>query len=205
MKRIALPDSWSGRAIIIGDVMFSNDWFTGPELAAAEAFRLQKRKTEWKHGRIAAKQLALDLGLSQSPRDCFVVRPWIQAGTERRYVSMAHSGGFAAAAIDDLPIGVDVERIRDIEENAAHLFLTDHEAAAMRDTVIAHRMLHFWAAKEAAFKQLGGETETLKRVPLKLEAETESGLRFDQVETFTNGDLVAALTRPTSAGESSRR
>jgi phosphopantetheinyl transferase len=205
MKRISLPESWRERAIIIGDAIFSNEWFTEPEIAASEVFRLPKRRTEWKHARIAAKQLAMDLGLSTTPGDCFVVRPWIQAGRERRYVSLAHSGGYAAAAIDIAPIGIDVERVRDIRETAAHLFLTDTEAAEMRDCRVAHRMLHFWAAKEAAWKQRGGETETLKRVPLKLEAESATGLRFDHVETFATGEIVAALTRPTSGAGSSRR
>jgi phosphopantetheinyl transferase (holo-ACP synthase) len=205
MNRLTLPESWRGRAVVIGDAVFSNDWFSDAELVAADAFRLQKRTTEWKHGRIAAKQLALDLGMTESPRECFVERPWIHAKGERRYVSISHSGGYAAAAIDLAPVGIDVERLRDLRETAAHLFLTGHETADMRDTRIANRMLHFWAAKEAAWKQGGGEAVTLKRVPLKLEAETVTSLRFSNVETFATGDVVVALTRPTSAAGFSRR
>jgi len=205
MNRIQLPDLWRGRVIVIGDVVFENDWFTEAELALTESFHLQRRKTEWKHGRIAAKQLAMDLGLSKSPRDSVVERPWIYAGNEKRHVSISHSGGYAAAAIDGAPVGVDVERLRNLKLAASHLFLTDDEAGVMRDVSVPNRMLHFWAAKEAAWKQLGGEVETLKHVPLKLEAETATGLRFDEVETFATGEIVVALTRPTSGAGSSRR
>ena len=37
-----------------------------------------------------------------------------------------------------------------------------------------------------------------KKVPLKLESETGTGLRFDMVETVVIGEIVVALTRPTS-------
>jgi 4'-phosphopantetheinyl transferase EntD len=198
MNRVTLPEPWRRRAIVLADALIADDWFTAEELATAESFHLAKRKTEWRMSRIAAKQLAIDIGFCALPRECFVDRPWLHVRGERRHVSISHSGGYAAAAIDVAPIGIDVERIRDLRESAAHLFLTDHEAAEMRDTTIANGMLHFWAAKEAAWKRLGGATETLKRVPLKLEAETATGLRFDQVETFATGEIVVALTRPTS-------
>ena len=58
-------------------------------------------------------------------------------------------------------------------------------------------LLHFWCAKEAAWKQRGGALPTLKRVPLRLLAEREHGLLFDVVETFAVDDVVLAVTRPT--------
>jgi len=75
----------------------------------------------------------------------------------------------------------------------------------MRSVRVSDRMLHFWAAKEAVWKQRNGVTETLRRTPIKLEAETASGLRFVEVETVATENLVVALTRPTFAADSSRR
>ena len=63
---------------------------------------------------------------------------------------------------------------------------------------VPDRLIHFWCAKEAEWKRRGGAVETLKRVPLTLEEETSLGLRFDTVDTLRIGDLVVALTRPTS-------
>ncbi|HEX9163376.1 MAG TPA: 4'-phosphopantetheinyl transferase superfamily protein [Thermoanaerobaculia bacterium] len=200
MTRIALPESWRGRALVIGDALFSDGWFTPDELAMSQSFRLQKRRTEWRHGRLAVKLLAIELGLCRSARDCVSDRQRLMVGgvDAKRFVSIAHSGGFAAAAIDAAPVGIDVERRRHVRETAAHLFLTDDEAAVMREHRIADPMLHFWSAKEAVWKQHGGAIETLKRVPLHFEAETASGLRFAEVETFATGEIVVALTRPTS-------
>ncbi|HEY3054800.1 MAG TPA: 4'-phosphopantetheinyl transferase superfamily protein [Thermoanaerobaculia bacterium] len=194
MRRVVLPESWRGRAIVISDADLSAEWFTADELKIVDSFRLPKRKAEWKLSRIALKQLARDLQILLPPGE---------GGAKRRmrgehYISIAHSGTYAAAAIDREPIGIDVEELREMKEAAAHLFLTDAEAATMRRCRIAHAMLHFWTAKEAAWKRLGGEIETLKRVPIELEAETESGLRFREVETFATGEIVVALTRPTA-------
>jgi phosphopantetheinyl transferase len=207
MTRIPLPEAWRDRALVIGDAVFSDGWFSDAELASSREFRLQKRQTEWKHGRLAVKQLAIDLGLCVSARDCVFDRPrlLVQGEDADRFVSISHSGGYAAAAIDMAPVGIDVEEVRDLRETAAHLFLTDDETGDMRSVRVSNRLLHFWAAKEAVWKQRDGVTETLKRTPVKLEAETSSGLRFVEVETVATRDLVVALTRPTSAAGSSRR
>ena len=89
--------------------------------------------------------------------------------------------------------------LRDISENAAHLFLTDDEIEVMQRCTIAHRILHFWSAKEAAWKQLGGSVPTLKRVRLTLESESPRRLRFQNVETFAAEDFVAAHTMSSRA------
>ena len=205
MNRLPLPAAWRSRAIVISFADISDAWFTDDEIATASSFRLPKRTTEWKLSRIAAKQLAIDQGLCSSPRDCIVERPLVRAANATRFVSISHSGPYAAAAIDVEPVGIDIERHRELRESAAHLFLTESETAAMRDTRLAHRLIHFWAAKEAAWKKRGGAIETLQRIPLKLQAESTNGLRFDDVETFATGDLVVALTRPSGAAGSWRR
>ena len=207
MIRVTLPESWRSRAIVIGDAVFSDDWFTAEELEQVAAFHLEKRRTEWKHSRIAAKQLAIELKLCDEPHAAVIRRPRlvIRHRDANRFVSFSHSGGYAAAAIDTAPVGVDVEKQRLLREDAAHLFLTDDETAQMRGCSIANRMLHFWSAKEAVWKQLEGVTETLKRTPIQFESETASGLLFREVETFATGEILVALTRPTSAADSSRR
>jgi phosphopantetheinyl transferase len=192
MKRLWLPDEWGGRAIVIANVERIDDWFADDELREAETFHLPKRREEWKLSRIAAKQLAIERGLAAHPRVCRIENRRIATS----FLSLSHSRGYAAAAIDRHPIGVDIEAIRPISEAAAHLFLTDEEADVMRRTRIGERLLHFWAAKEAEWKRNEGAIETLKRVPIRLERENGDGLLFDRVETRTVGGLIVALTRP---------
>jgi len=181
MNAIELPESWREHAIVTRDVTIARDWFTDAELAEADAFRLPKRREEWMHARMAAKQLAVNRGLAAHPRDVRVTRDLF---------SLSHSHPYAAAAIGH---GIDVQVIREISESAAHLFLSDQEADAMRACGVEHRLLHFWCAKEAAWKAQRGEIPTLKQVALKLIDVQPYGLRFDGVETLWT-DVIIALT-----------
>jgi 4'-phosphopantetheinyl transferase EntD len=179
MKIVDLPPSWQGRALIVSEVREPESWFIAEELAIANGFPRAKRRSEWMLSRIAEKELR-------------------RRGASGAVVSFSHSGGYGAAAIGQQPIGIDIETLRQIAESAAHLFLTDDEIEWMQRCTIPHRMLHFWSAKEAAWKKLGGAVPTLKRVPLSFAGERGDGLRFEGVETFAFGDLIAALTLPTS-------
>ena len=170
---------WPGRAAIVCDIAEPETQFDAEELEVIRGFAREKRRREWMLSRIAEKELR-------------------RAGGSGEYVSFSHSGNYGAAAVDAAPIGIDIEMIRDISENAAHLFLTDEEIELMRGRTISQRMLHFWSAKEALWKQRGGSVPTLRRVPLTFEAETASGLRFAGVETIAIRDLIAAITLPTS-------
>ena len=187
MRRIVLPQSWQLRALVITDVDEPESWFSEEELTIAYSHRLPQQRRQWMLSRIAAKQLAGDRG-QQAALEWNVER---SAG-----LSFSHSHQFGAAAMDDGPVGIDVERLRVIDERAAHLFLSAQEDEAMRSCGIENRLLHFWCAKEAAWKQLGGSVTTLKQVPLRLLEVSESGLRFDRAETWVTGEVVVALTRP---------
>jgi phosphopantetheinyl transferase len=181
MNAVELPPSWRERALVLRDVAIARDWFTAEELEEADAFRLPKRRDEWMRARIAAKQLALNRGLAADPRNVRVTRPQF---------SLSHSGAYSAAA---LGCGIDVQVVRELSESAAHLFLSDDEAEQMRALDVEHRLLHFWCAKEAAWKAEGGRITTLKQVPLTLIDAQRSALRFDRVETIAIGDAIIAL------------
>jgi len=163
-----------GRGIIVSDVANPESWFD-----SVPDFKTPKRRLEWMLSRIAERELR-------------------RRGARGDYVSFSHSGKYGAAAVDVMPVGIDVEVLRDISESAARHFLDDDEIDVMQQCTIANRMLHFWSAKEAVWKQLGGAVPTLKKLRLRLEAEASNSLRFQNVETFATGDIVAALTRATS-------
>ena len=162
------------RGIIVSEVSEPESWFD-----SVPDFPRAKRRLEWMLSRIAEKELR-------------------KRGATGGHVSFSHSGKYGAAAVDVAPVGIDVEMLRDISESAARHFLNDDEIAAMQRCTIAHRMLHFWSAKEALWKQRGGSVPTLKKLRLHLESENADGLRFQDVETFAIGDLVAALTLPSA-------
>jgi len=174
-----LPEAWRSRACVVYDISTPETWFAPAELAIVAAFKSEKRRHERMLSRIAEKTLR-------------------KRGAQGEYVSFSHSGGYGAAAIGEHPIGVDVEVIREIAPRAAHLFLSAGEEAEAQRCTIANALLHFWSAKEAAWKQLGGALPTLKRVPLRLLDAADFGLTFDVVETRRIDGVIVALTRPTS-------
>ena len=194
MNIIEIPEDWRGRAIVVAETAIPLAWFTEEELRAAEGFRLARRREEFLLSRAAAKKLAIDLGAAEDVAAIRIEHRRIGA----MHLSISHSAPYAAAAIDANPIGIDIQVVRSIRESAAHLFLSEEESAAMQGCGVPDRLIHFWCAKEAAWKRRGGEVETLKRVPIVLEEEVPLGLRFDAVDTRRIGDVVVALTRPTS-------
>lgn len=191
MNIVDIPGPWRRRAIVIAESeLVPPSWFAAEELAKAGEYRLPRRRSEFLLSRAAAKLLATELGLVPDPVSCRIDQR--RLGT--RYVSLSHSAPYAAAAIDEAPVGIDVQVVRPIDPRAAHLFLTDAEEEMMRRSSIDDALIHFWCAKEAAWKRLGGATETLKRVPLVLERASAEGLRFENVETVRIADVVVALT-----------
>lgn len=172
------------------------EWFTAEELAVANAFKLRKRRDEWLRARTAAKELALHRRLVRDPRMCLVGRPRLILDGEESpwFVSLSHSKGWGAAIIGREPVGIDIEMVRDFDERAVHLYLSDDETEVMRLCTIDHRALHFWCAKEAAWKQRSSEFETMRQLPLKLLGPREDGLLFDAARTMRYGELILAVT-----------
>ena len=175
MKTVQVPESWRDRALIVYDVEEPRRWFSAEELVTVDAMRLEKRRIEWMLSRIAEKELR-------------------RRGAQGAHVSFSHSGRFGAAAVDATPIGIDVETKRAINPGALHLFLTPDEEHAAARCAVADAFVHFWSAKEARWKQLGGSIPTLKGVPLNLIEATNAGLIFEGVETITTREVIAALT-----------
>ncbi len=191
MNILPIPEGWRERAIVIRKGEIPEAWFSAEELEIANGFARERRRMEWLTSRLAAKRLALDRGIAADPAACRIDQRRIGSW----HLSLSHSRAYAAAAIDAAPVGIDIEVARPIDERAAHFFLTDAETEVLRAVTIEDRLIHFWAAKEAAWKQRGGEVKTLKRIALHLEQANETGLRFDLAETARAGELIMALTR----------
>lgn len=196
MKRIATP--WAERVLLLSGDAEEIDlkWFGRAELREIDAFRLKKRRDEWLLSRAAAKQLALELGLATDPRDVVVARPelFVRGKATGLQLSLSHSAGHAAATIGRGPVGVDVQLPRNLAESGAHLFLSTVEEAVMRRCTIANRLIHFWCAKEAAWKQQSARYTTMRQLPLTLTGEGATGLMFDLVETAAIGDVIVGVT-----------
>jgi phosphopantetheinyl transferase len=160
-------------------------WLTPEELHRARQFRLERRGEEWIAARVAVRRLAVGRGLITEPHDLAIVssgrRPMGRLhGGERVELSLSHSAGWGIAAIDQTPVGVDLEKIRTIAPATAKFFLHEDEREMLEGSGSEGVLLTAWAAKEAAFKAAGGLT-LLKEVRLEEieELEGSTRLRFD--------------------------
>ena len=71
------------------------------------------------------------------------------------YVSISHSGAYAVCALDDRPVGVDVEAIRDADAKFVRRVCTKSELRYLAGGDTARRFWELWTAKEALFKLTG--------------------------------------------------
>ena len=72
------------------------------------------------------------------------------------HFSFSHCKGYAACAVDDKPIGIDIEIIHPRIANVAHKFLNDQEKAmiaALDEKDQLNQLAFLWAAKEAMYKK----------------------------------------------------
>jgi phosphopantetheinyl transferase len=151
----------------------------------------------WRARAALVKGEAAELVLDKRERDRLLSRAAAALLPEGQHVSFSHSEGYGAAAKGAMPVGIDVQVVREVSERTTHLFLTEEETEMMSRSTITNRLLHFWCAKEAEWKRHGGVTVTLKKTPVVLLEERGYGLLFDVVETIAIDDVIVALTRPT--------
>jgi len=72
------------------------------------------------------------------------------------HFSFSHCKGYAACAVDDQPIGIDIEIIHPRISKVAHKFLNDSEKAmiaALDEKDQLNKLAFLWAAKEAMYKK----------------------------------------------------
>ena len=82
-------------------------------------------------------------------------KPYLPGGPE---FSLSHAGDFAVCAVDDAPVGADIEMAR-IGEAVAERFFHPDEVSFLRALPVsgqADARLRLWTAKEAYTKYLGG-------------------------------------------------
>lgn len=73
------------------------------------------------------------------------------------HFSLSHSGNLAVCAISDKPVGIDVEKIRDVNMGVAQKCFTDREQYYVFSDKrkMQKRFFEIWTKKEAYAKRLG--------------------------------------------------
>lgn len=206
MRFLETPAAWSEivRIVAEADEREVAELLDAEELGEIASLRAAQRQGERAASRVAAKSIAIERGFVDRPsRIRFTksdARPVVFVdGAERSlFVSFSHTAGIGAAALHDAPVGIDLEHERVIDPRATKFYLRADELELASSSSVANALLHWWCAKEAAFK-MAADSPTLLHVPLALESEHASGLvlrgpRGSRIETVRlSSSLVAAL------------
>ena len=80
--------------------------------------------------------------------------------------NISHSGDMVACALSDMPIGVDIEKMREIDDKLIEFVCTDDEKKYVfeNDETKQKRFFEIWTAKEAFFKCDGSGISDLKSI-----------------------------------------
>lgn len=186
-------------------------FFTIRERERIASFKREKRRKEWAASRMAVKLLAIENGLCETPSDCSVDsayrRPSLTIGgaAGAREISITHSEEAGGAAIDEVRIGIDLQKTRPLADRATKFFLNPDEVGAWKSVHLPDSLIHFWCAKEAGYKVHAGHG-WYRGVAIRLLESREDGLLFayrdgrseGTIETARLGDgFVCALARMT--------
>ena len=89
-------------------------------------------------------------------------KPYIK--DSKLYISISHSADFAVCAIDEKPIGIDIEQIRNINLKTAEKFCNEKELMYINECDSISRFFEIWTVKESAYKMLGGGIKNFKEI-----------------------------------------
>ena len=132
--------------------LLSSVLLTPPETTHYQSFPNESRKRQW----LACRALLQHL-LDPFPTGIFYDaygKPVLISGSH--HISLSHAGEFAAAVCAcNLPVGIDIEKIRDRVERVKERFMVPDELQSVEPE---HRLDHlhlYWCGKEALYKLHG--------------------------------------------------
>ena len=103
------------------------------------------------------------------------------------HFNVAHSGRWIVCAINDRPVGVDVEQINDVNLDISRRFFSEDEHSAIMQKEEPYRRFLFytlWTLKESYLKAMG------KGLYQPLDSFTIRFLDRDTIGLFSNGEMV---------------
>lgn len=156
--------------------------YDGALLQRAEAASLPARREKAERIRSVqgrAASLAAGLLLRHGLFLCGLGEDQIRASPEGKpflagnpaFISLSHSGDYAACAIAPVPVGVDIQRIVPVSARAVRRFCTAGELAWVKRQPDPQRAaIALWALKESYLKASGALTEAVFAAEFQIEA-----------------------------------
>lgn len=180
------------------DLPADDRWLAEEELHVLQAFRVPKRRDDWRLGRWTAKQAVadyLELRADRSSLATIEIRPAL-SGVPEAYlrhrpapvsISITHCHGVAACAVTGYggTVGCDLEAIEPHSDAFLADYFLDSEQALVARSPAADRpwlVTLLWSAKESALKALH---EGLRLDTRSVQAQPEFGAGADRWRPIT--------------------
>ena len=117
--------------------------------------------------------------------------------SNNKYFNISHSDGYIALAIDQVPVGIDIENIRNAEEDLRNYISNDEEKKYIHDD---ESFFEVWTNKEALVKANGNginqEIKTIQSLPLNAIRTYDNKIYFNKTIKYQN--LVITVSRASS-------
>ena len=117
--------------------------------------------------------------------------------SNNKYFNISHSDGYIALAIDQVPVGIDIENIRNAEEDLRNYISNDEEKKYIHDD---ESFFEVWTNKEALVKANGNginqEINTIQSLPLNAIRTYDNKIYFNKTIKYQN--LVITVSRASS-------
>ncbi len=176
----------------------------------------EKRRCEKAAGLMQIKAAADDAGVTEyTLRTGKYGKPYAVSGGKRFFFNISHSHGLLALAADNVPVGIDVELVRDMDLKASRKFAAESESeyifSGKTEEEKKERFFRIWTLKEAYVKAVGkGLRIPLKSVEFSVSEEdgdfkVSSNRRAWRYESFMYGNFAVAVAiktgRPENGGK----
>ncbi len=117
--------------------------------------------------------------------------------SNNKYFNISHSDGYIALAIDQVPVGIDIENIRNAEEDLRNYISNDEEKKYIHDD---ESFFEVWTNKEALVKANGNginqKIKTIQSLPLNAIRTYDNKTYFNKTIKYQN--LVITVSRASS-------
>lgn len=117
--------------------------------------------------------------------------------SNNKYFNISHSDGYIALAIDQVPVGIDIENIRNAEEDLRNYISNDEEKKYIHDD---ESFFEVWTSKEALVKANGNginqKINTIQSLPLNAIRTYDNKTYFNKTIKYQN--LVITVSRASS-------
>ncbi len=109
-------------------------------------------------------------------------------GEDTFYFNLSHSGDYAACAISDCPVGVDIQQFRPVKDGLAKRFFQYQETEEIREAKGKRKeelFFRYWTAKESYIKLIGdGLKRELNSFSVCLESGRVEDVKEEQEDAY---------------------